>query len=337
MASAAVFYKLVNKEDDYTQLLCNLMQRNADFRNRVLRLFLSEESASEIKPNHIRTQCVLPECGRPDIVIQTPSLCALVEVKINPKRALSPNQEPAPYGQKELKGYVRFLQGCKVREKWMVFLVPQDWKYREELQRMLLISESKYPHIKSGLIFWEEIVQLITIPTDSDQFLKGFQELLVRFAPIMFSEEEVQLIFSKNFPLRGVLKLQRLIKQVGERAKKKKGYSVKFVTDSQESGFYLMKDKVGFFWCGIWADAGERDGQPFCFGVSDDDVELMPSLRNAFCEAYKGTTKRIGDYTLGWIPQKTLEGDQSLEKVWARLEPVLAKVHKAANNGKGRH
>jgi hypothetical protein len=132
MASGAVFYKLVNKEDDYTQLLCNLMQRNADFRNRVLRLFLSEKSASGVKPNHIQPQCVLPECGRPDVVIRTPELCAVVEVKTDTKRPLSPNQEPASYGQKELKGYVGFLRGYKVREQWLVFLVPQNWEYRED-------------------------------------------------------------------------------------------------------------------------------------------------------------------------------------------------------------
>jgi hypothetical protein len=195
---------------------------------------------------------------------------------------------------------------------------------------MLQISASKYPQIKSRLIFWEDIVPLITIPTDSDPFLKGFQELLVRFAPITFSKKEVELMFAKDFPIRGVFKLQELVEQLAKRAEKK-GYRVKRSKNAQESGFYLVKDKDLPFWCGMWADAWEQEGLPLCFGVSDDDVELMPNLRSAFCEAYKGTTKRVGDYTLGWISQETLEGDQVLEKVWARLESILDEVNKAAN------
>ena len=41
-ARESIFHKLVTKEDDYTQLLCNLMLRFDDFRAQVLSLFLED-------------------------------------------------------------------------------------------------------------------------------------------------------------------------------------------------------------------------------------------------------------------------------------------------------
>src|SRR5689334_942515 len=93
MIHDSIFYKLVTDEDSYTQLLCNFMRVSGEFRTRVLGLFLSQELASRVAPDHIRSQGVIQGCGRPDIVVKNEQACVLLEVKVDPKRGLTCYQE----------------------------------------------------------------------------------------------------------------------------------------------------------------------------------------------------------------------------------------------------
>ena len=107
----SVFYKIAKKEDDYTQLLCNLMQRHGaeDFRLAVLsKLLCDPVLASQIEPEQIRTQVVVPGVGRPDLVIDAQTVHAVIEVKLNPRRGCTYYQTPPEDGT--LYGYYEYLR-----------------------------------------------------------------------------------------------------------------------------------------------------------------------------------------------------------------------------------
>jgi hypothetical protein len=319
MAGDSIFNKIVRTEDAYTQLLCNLMQRNDEFRDGVLGLFLSNNSLSKITSHHLRTQTVLPECGRPDIVIDAPDTFVVVEAKVNLKRSLTKHQRPA----KEIRGYSEFIRRSPVDDGLLVFLVPRGWEYCEEVEDALDPSSRGYAGVKGEVIYWEQILDVAGTMRSPDTFLDEFSKLLQCFALMTFSSEEVERMHSKS-SIRDLLKLQHLVKQIRKRAKKK--YTVSLSQDSVESGFYLAN---GGFWCGIWADAWEQ-GLPLTFGVPDQALGKMPTVLKAFQKACTEGTKRIGDYTVGWVPQEMLEGDGALDKIWKRLDPIMDKVNKAA-------
>ncbi len=323
MAGDSIFNKIVRTEDAYTQLLCNLMRRNDEFRERVFSLLLSNDSPSKIKSYHIGTQIVLPKYGRPDIVIEAPGVFVVVEAKVNLKRTLTPNQRPT----KKIRGYSGFIRKHCVDDGLLVFLVPRGWEYCEEIKDALDPSSRGYKGVKGEVIYWEQILDVAGTMRSPDPFLDEFSKLLQCFALMTFSPEEVERMHSKSFPIRDMLKLQELVKQIEKRAKKK--YKVRSHQDSLESGFYLVNGDW-FFWCGIWADAWEQEGLPFTFGVSDQAFGKMPTLQKVFQKACMEGTKRIGDYTVGWIPQEMLEGDGALDNIWKRLEPIMDKVNKAA-------
>lgn len=81
------------------------MTHDDDFRGEVLRELLSSELSSHITAEDIHPQVRLEEGGCPDIVIRTQNLLAFIEVKLNPRRELTQNQE-LNVG-KELSGYLR--------------------------------------------------------------------------------------------------------------------------------------------------------------------------------------------------------------------------------------
>ena len=126
----SVFYKIATMEDDFTQLLCNLMQRPGakDFRLAILsKLFRDPVLASQIGPHQICTQLVVPGAGRPDLVIDAPSVRAVIEVKLSRQRHCTENQLPSD--SEALDGYCRFLKSAPAVRKILSFLVPRDWKY----------------------------------------------------------------------------------------------------------------------------------------------------------------------------------------------------------------
>ena len=132
MARDSVFYKVVKDENSFTELLCNLLMREV-FRAQVLPLLVPELLPSGICAAGISTQELL-DCGRPDIVIRTAEICALIEVKLNPGRGFTVHQEIIGCEDPEIETYVSYLDRQNVSHKRLMFLVPADWAHREELK-----------------------------------------------------------------------------------------------------------------------------------------------------------------------------------------------------------
>jgi hypothetical protein len=213
--TANIFYNLVTREDTTTELLCNLLQFS-DFRRPLLTRLLNEQCASEINFDDIDTQVVLPDYGRPDIIIDSDSIYALVEVKVDSVRGLTANQ-PNSY-------FSHVFRQEQKKQRWVVFLVPRHWKHREYLDRalgLLLLAHPRGVNVK--VVDWETVLETIEEYDlqRSNPFLGQFHDLLsarFRAKPIAFTRDEVSMLFSRETG-SGLLKLQDVVDQIYKRAR----------------------------------------------------------------------------------------------------------------------
>ena len=280
----------------------------------------------------------MKECGRPDIVIDSPEICALLEVKINPSRSLTANQEPAICEVKNRRNYLDFLARSKANERWLLFLVPENWKFLQMTRELLAELKRNNPLIRTGIVHWERILAMTAHnpnPQIADPLVQEFRKLLERsFGPITFFEEEIKMLYSTEIPIRAIRKLDYIVTRVREECKS--AYKFDPLKSDKTGEEYGLNFKNGngnyFFWFGIWSPFWETFGKPLCFGISD---EMGPTVKKAFLAAYNGETVLFDNWTIGWIPEDDLRegtnGNDPVYRIWNRLKPILEKVSAAAN------
>lgn len=331
MARDSIFYKLVTNEDAYTQLLCNLMVRFDDFRKLVLQLFLQEDEALQIAPHEIHTQKVLPGCGRPDIVIRTAEICALVEVKVNRGRDLTTNQDLTACDDRDVDNYVRFLLDGPWPARSLIFLVPEDWTHRDRVQISLNVLKKTHPSITSKVVTWERVLEVLrTVSPQSDQFVEEFRKLLsARFGPVNFSTEETVML-TNDFATayRTVRKLEALVDETKTRARALKyrceGPSQREKKD--DYGVYFQNDKGNYvLWFGIWLDFCEREGFPMCIGIQDEWEHSVPELKKSFIANCRETPIPFDGWNVIGIRPRAFD-EKPAEALWSQLRPILESV-----------
>ena len=324
----SIFHNLVTKEDDFTQLLCNLMERLDDFRASILSLFLPEAYASKITAEQIRIQGHLGEDGRPDIEIATCDLYAQIVVKIDLRRELTQSQKVEPDPEAELKGYLVHLSKRPERERRLLFLVPKHWDSLQGLENSIAHQKNALSTsgVEIGIKYWEDVLNVINHgnPTSSNPFVEEFRNLLAeRFGPITFSMEDIHLFENAWHTVR---QMQTLIDQIGKKGKAL-GYTVKTSKTKDEYGIYFGNPGGNEqLFVGMWALFCQEHGFPLCFGVQNSKAFKMPKLKLALDFACKGATKQCHGWTMGWITEEALGSTDSLEAAWAQLAPVLKGV-----------
>jgi hypothetical protein len=117
-----------------------------------LPLLVPELLPSGICAVGISTQELL-DCGRPDIVIRTAEICALIEVKLNPGRGFTVHQEIIGCEDPDIETYVSYLDRQNVSHKRLMFLVPADWANREERKASFAEVKKAYRKIEIGVFF----------------------------------------------------------------------------------------------------------------------------------------------------------------------------------------
>jgi hypothetical protein len=323
----SIFHKLVMNEDSHTQLLCNLMEQRRDFRRVFLGLILSPAFASEIDQN-IRTRIeVQPNCGRPDLIIQSDRVSALVEVKIRISQGCTPNQP---------EGYFQALLQETRSSRWLVFLVPRGWEHVQETEGSLDRLKKVRPNagIETKIVYWEEVLRIIegSDPNTRDPFVEEFRKLLTeRFGPLTFSTEELRMSFSGDFPLafRAVRKMEWLVDEIRTKAENYKTAPTEKKERKHEYGVYFKNAKGDYLlWFGIWPLVCEEVGSPLCFGVDQSWVRGV-RLKEAFSAAYSGETRPFDkNWIMGWVSQESLKGDDPVGRVWALMAPLLEALTK---------
>lgn len=340
----SIFDKVATKEDDYTQLLCNLMQRNEGkgFRIAVLSKLLGDPIlAAEISPDQISTQ-VVTETGRPDIVIKSAKVWASIEIKLNPRRGRTEYQT---FG---LKGYRSFLEGAppSIQRRVFAFLVPANLEDLENIKSEANTFRQENRSITVTIVLWEEIFSLSKQFCTDPLHLELWKLLQQDFSPVKFTEKEVGMaVNAKMLPVRTIHKLEFVVDKIAERCKKNaNGFSV-FGPEHYQSGdwyvleFYRRRSgpkwgETFFFYFGIWSAYTESNGQVLSFGVFKD----KKADREAFLKSYSGVPKEFSDpqtgedWVLGCISESLLEessGYDPVDNIWRMLKPILDAVYAA--------
>jgi hypothetical protein len=341
MPKESIFHKLVKSENSYTQLLCNMMKRDGDFRGDFLDQFGSRIKEM-VDPSDIRTQVRLPKCGQADILIQSPQqspkLNMIVEVKTESRRGMTDKQRlldnPA--------SYQRWLEKQKVAgsEAWLVFLVPESWKYRPEKEQEIegYKRRGQEKGFNVRLVLWEEDV-LKLLPANKKQseisLPEEFRLLLEeRFGPIGFDGEETMSMFNEMFPLRTVLKLNTLIDKVGGIRKKSGSLSSKPEISKDEFCLYFEKKgqkKECWLYFGCWLDFWKDNHYPICFGVQN----VSPDVREAFTKSLKQVYEQDAilfeeNWLMGWIPKEDLNKSNAFAKISPKLQRIWKSMSDAA-------
>jgi len=198
------------------------MQRRGakDFRLAVLsKLLCDPVLASQIEPEQIRTQVVVPGAGRPDLVIDAPTVHAVIEVKLNPQRRCTENQLPPD--SEALDGYYRILKSASAPRKILSFLAPREWKYLQETRKRLTdLSQRDFSIETPDFVFWEDVFGLSKQFSSDLLHLEFWQLLRSDFGPLQFTEEEVNVLVNHSgLPIRVINRAAFLVDKVAEKCK----------------------------------------------------------------------------------------------------------------------
>ena len=329
MPSESIFHKLVVHENSYTQLLCNLLERNAAFRNAILARLFTDEVANKISLALLNTQKTLADQhGRPDMFIETEDFCAIIEVKTEVGCTTTPYQAPATIVEGEMRGYAEFLRLCPVTQKWLVFLVPKEWKFGRVIQSSLDYLQNGMSNIHFQVVTWEDLFCEIKGPMLEDPFIAEFRLLLSkRFEPVSFSTKEVEMLLHSD-ALTAVWKLSKLIRSVSEKARSA-GYSIKEETDYQGGsyGFYLMNGPTHRLYFGCWIEFTKVVDQPLCFGVEDN---WGADLKARFLASTPYKTHSFihpRAWTLACVPNELLTDSRDVaESIWEVVIPIATAI-----------
>ncbi|MGH9688217.1 MAG: hypothetical protein ACRD5K_14125 [Candidatus Acidiferrales bacterium] len=326
----SIFHKLVSDENEFTQLLRNLLVRSDEFRRRVLSLFLGEEKASQVPPNKIETQVLLRKFGRPDIRIDARGLCLLLEVKVDARCGLTGYQKPLTAEGKP-GGYAGFLlKECPAEERLLAFLAPDQWYRRGEgkdIERQLAQLEQQFA-IKTGTVTWEKLLHSTAGISPRDEFVEEFRALLnERFGPITFSSEET-LLLKEDFVVayRTARKVERLVDKISTRAA---GYKSESSTDNDLYGVHFRNaDNKQVLWFGIWPKFSEgHRAYPLCFGTQYMWMQSVEGLEESFRAGCNSTPIEFEDGPWrGLVVGINFPAEGAEESIWSQLEPALKSI-----------
>ena len=257
-----LFYNLVNCENDTTELVCNLLSYPS-FKRAFLGMFLDNALIDKIGYEDIYTQKTLPDRSRPDLVIESPSVLVLFEVKTSDQR---------PTGNQP-RSYLEHARQSGVTNKFVVFVVPQGYVHLASIQDEIENFLKEYPSCGVGtkVITWNQVVQALQQEKgaiDHDP-IRDFMELLRMWYAhknVGFCREEIDRMYSDTKIPSMIMRLHQLIGTVKERLSKqvKIGYS----TRDDEYGLYLRDEEhENILWFGIWYEFWRKHAAPLCFGV----------------------------------------------------------------------
>jgi hypothetical protein len=242
-----IFDSVVTKENDHTNLLRNLMDRDAKAAALILS-FLTGRDISETKSAKCgyRTQrAFVGSDGReiPDIVVDGEGFRCLIEAKIDPELGLTPNQ---------LDGYA----GCfsPDRENYLCFLVPIDWKHHQDAKKVRALLESK--NISVCVHHWPGLISEIDQEPPEGPGGELFREIVSfwkwRFEVCRMDQSERDFIKTwSGEKYRAVRKLEKTVDQAKKLFDARRS-KTELETDVTTYGFYVKRESLYLLWVGIW-------------------------------------------------------------------------------------
>jgi hypothetical protein len=293
----SIFHGIVKNENSYTHLLYNLMLREERVRMSVLQCLLGDFCPAICEARAIGLQKTLPNGGRPDLLIETDKLSAIVEVKTEEARDWSVRQLLFDSDENEPKTYLAHLkeQATLGRTCVLLFLVPPSWCLRSDVETAIqdLNKEGSTKHVTvRPIVTWRDILlchqetELQPGPSLWQEFQLFLKE---RFDLIRFSDQEISAFRSNLIDLGLATKLVHLIDTVRQQASKYKLHVNELRAPGGEISIYLQgergwKGKTLLFgcWPALWE---EGNPDPLCCATDGRYAEVF---KNAVSDLLPG-------------------------------------------------
>ncbi len=146
-----IFYKAVKKDENHTtELFCNLLKY--DFiRNYLLNFF--NLPVEKIRYEDIDTQKRIGNI-QPDILIKNDDVYCFFEIKI----------KDSDLQESQIEDYLKELKKEKDRKEIkMIYLIPQDYKYKDSINEIIEKEENVIKEQKSFVTrrYWEDFIRQI--------------------------------------------------------------------------------------------------------------------------------------------------------------------------------
>ena len=265
MARNNLFQNIVNDENSFTELLCNLLNMNYIQFKEIFFEFLGIKNPEKYEfDTQYRTEKGQKN-GRPDLFISSDDDIIFIEIKTN-NTGLTKNQP---------KGYLKELGKLDFKNKYLYFIVPKYYSHIDELNDKLLKykTDSK---IHTDKLFWDNFFEHSRKSFSSEktndilseffQLLKdwfGYNHInLPRKGEIDMNVKEfgkLLLDFEKT-----VCNIENLISSNGFKTKRYK-------CNGGEIGFDIYDKKgeyIGSF--EIWTELWAKNGDIFVFITEND-------------------------------------------------------------------
>ena len=315
-----IFYRIVRDENSATELLCNLMRYSA-FRLALLeKLFPGSPYINSITHDDITTQTTLKENnGRPDLIISSRNVYAVIEVKVDLARGLTDNQPD---------GYAAhlFKNEANCSESWLSFLVPKGWEHCQFIKDKFeaIKAGAANNRVKTSIVYWDDILDLIEQNNldELNPFFKDFHQLLAswyRPTPVKFTTTQIRMLFKKDIP-QALASLDDVIDQILDKARGYRCYlkhSGKKLCPDEKGVYFQNQDGAEVFYFGTWTPFWKTEGYPLCYGV----FNRYPTF-DAF-RIICPNAKEFKGWALAWVSEAVLESEKPVDAIWQELEPVL--------------
>lgn len=301
-----------------TELLCNFLSYKT-FRNVFLRRFLNAEQTDGVQFENIQTQYNLPgDKGRPDFAICNDELEVLFEVKTG-DTYLTENQPD---------GYLQYLVDSDSKNRFMIFLVPDCYRYLDEWinRSSLSLAQNGKPLIKLLVIYWSDIIKDIEKSdlAEISNYFKEFLDLLktwFELEAISFNSLEVFRMLDKSIP-EILLKLYRIVDEVKNHNSKNFLVS-KFINSEEYAVQFKKQDGSPMLYFGVWYDFWKDHNLPLCYGVAPSSYPN--DITNTFLKSHSDSKDYEG-WRMAWIDQNVLNSEDCVKKIVDLVAEELEKM-----------
>jgi hypothetical protein len=259
-----LFQNIVTDENSYTELLCNLLSYKF-FREQFFK-FLGIKNESEFDYNTQYRTINKQKNGRPDLILSSET--EYYFIKIN-NTSLTNNQP---------KGYLRELEKISCKNKYLFFIVPKNYKHKDELANKLE-SYNVNKKIVTNIYYWDHFFKdckKYYSTEKNDIFFQYFQLLKEWFGYNHISfQKKGEIDMNIKEVGQKLVECHQTVDTIGNLLETN-NFKIKYPeTGGGEYGFYIYHKKVNLGWFGIWNDLWASKGDVFIFLSGDINNEKI--------------------------------------------------------------
>jgi len=322
-----IFEDILSREDPLTDALRNFLKyrpvRDALWRTlpktrqESVNFSLIEDIQTRSSGGHSE--------GTPDLVLYGSDFILVIEVKIGAKLTDAQQEAYVPWIR-------RAIQESQTQKGFVVFLIPDNYPYRVQLDSCLEEARESCRSDNSNIqvldpITWQKFVKELEsqdMPSLNEIIREFYDHLSERFKPVRFFTEEVNLMHSKE-TASGILKLMDMVEKVKDNLDSSEVPRTGLYRGYGYAYNFISSEKVHFYF-GIWWQFWAEHGLPLC-------VAIKQTENNQSIQAFR---KQYGTRVLlfeGWLvfgynlPESEPDTDCNalIDKIVRDIEALLRK------------